>query len=111
MKTILLWLPRILAILFILFISLFALDIFEMGLSGWDVVVGLFMHLIPSFVCVAVLLIAWRWPLLGGCLFVLAGACFAFLTREAGWIAAPLFLVGIFFLLYWFLYQRKKPAG
>jgi hypothetical protein len=111
MKTILLWLPRILAILFIIFISLFALDMFEMGLSGWDLMVGLFMHLIPSFVCIAALLIAWRWQLPGGILFMLAGACFVFLTRGVEWMAAPLFLVGILFLLYWILYQRKNATG
>jgi hypothetical protein len=111
MKTILLWLPRILAILFIIFISMFALDIFEMGLTGWDVVVGLFMHLIPSFVCIAMLISAWRWQLPGGILFLLAGACFALLTRGYEWIAVPLFLAGILFLLYWILYLRGKPAN
>jgi hypothetical protein len=108
MKILLLWLPRILAILFIIFISLFALDIFEMGLTGWDVVVGLFMHLIPSFVCIAILIIAWRWQLPGGILFLLAGFCFAILIRGYMWIAVPLFVIALLFLLFWLIHDRKK---
>ncbi len=107
MKPLLLWLPRILATLFIIFISLSALDIFEMGLTGWDVV-GLFMHLIPSFVCIAILIIAWRWQLPGGVLFLLAGICFAILMRGYAWIAVPLFVIALLFLLYWLIHDRKK---
>ena len=48
MKKFLVWAPRIAGILFILFISLFALDVFEMRLGVWGTLFALFMHLIPS---------------------------------------------------------------
>ena len=54
------WTPRILGILFILFVSLFALDIFDMELGFWETVVGLFMHLLPSIAMTVALALAWR---------------------------------------------------
>ncbi len=56
---ILYWTPRVLGILFAVFISIFALDVFgEYGFP--EVLVALFMHLIPTFLVVGVLLIAWK---------------------------------------------------
>jgi len=72
-KKILYWLPRIVAILFILFISMFAFDVFsEYSLLG-EILVALFMHLVPSFFLVAAAVIAWRWPIVGGVLFIVLG--------------------------------------
>jgi hypothetical protein len=106
-KSILLWSPRILAILFIVFVSLFALDIFSMGLTGWDVVVGLFMHLLPSIMFILALVIAWRSELVGGIAFLLLGGWFAWRWSESGWLATPLFVIAALFLLFWLLYRRK----
>jgi hypothetical protein len=47
------WLPRILCILAILFISVFALDAFDPELSIWQQIVGFLIHLIPSFILIA----------------------------------------------------------
>ena len=60
-KSILFWAPRIISILFILFLSLFALDVFGQGYGFWETVQALFMHLLPSLLLVAALLLAWRW--------------------------------------------------
>jgi prolipoprotein diacylglyceryltransferase len=67
------WLPRIICILAILFISLFALDSFAPGLTIWQQIGGFLIHLIPSFVLLAFLIIAWKWELAGGIIFILAG--------------------------------------
>ena len=77
-KSWLFWTPRILTILFILFISLFALDVFGNGYGFWETVLALFMHLIPSFVLIVVLIIAWRYDLVGAIGFVLAGLLYIF---------------------------------
>lgn len=53
------WAPRILTIGFVLFISMFALDVFS-EYSGHKVLVPLFIHLIPSFVLLGALGIAWK---------------------------------------------------
>jgi len=65
------WLPRVLGIIAILFVSLFALDSFESSLTFWQQIGAFIMHLIPSFVLLTVLLIAWKWKNIGGIIFVL----------------------------------------
>ena len=71
------WIPRILCILAILFISMFALDSFSPHLTIWQQIGGFLIHLIPTYVLVALLVIAWKWELIGGILFILVGAGFS----------------------------------
>ena len=76
MKTpdkILYWAPRILCILAIAFISLFAADSFSPGLTIWQQLGAFFLHLIPSFILLILLLISWKWELVGGILFTAIG--------------------------------------
>ena len=65
------WLPRILCILAILFISLFAADAFAPELTFWQQVGGFIIHLVPSFILVALLLVAWKWEYIGGIIFTI----------------------------------------
>jgi hypothetical protein len=67
------WLPRIICILAILFISMFALDAFAPGLSIWKQIGDFLIHLIPTYILTAFLLIAWRWERIGGIIFVFIG--------------------------------------
>ncbi len=73
MKTALHWLPRILGIAAILFVSMFALDSFGPGLPLSKQIGNFLIHLIPSYVLLLALVIAWKWELVGGSLFVLLG--------------------------------------
>jgi hypothetical protein len=105
------WLPRILSIAFVLFISLFALDVFGQY-SGWELMTALFMHLIPSLVLLAVVLISWKYELVGAIVF-LAFAVFYVITagldRPWTWyafISGPAVVVSILFFLSWL--QKKK---
>ena len=68
------WTPRIIVILAILFVSMFALDSFSPELTIWQQIGDFFMHLIPSYVLIAILLIAWRWELIGGIFLILISA-------------------------------------
>ncbi|QBA63200.1 DUF7670 domain-containing protein [Muriicola soli] len=67
------WSPRILGILGILFISMFALDAFEPSLTIWQQMGGFLIHLIPSFILLLVLLIAWKREIPGGIIFLVLG--------------------------------------
>lgn len=67
------WTPRIICILAILFISLFALDAFNPDLTIWQQIGDFLMHLIPSFVLLIILIIAWKWEFWGGIIFALIG--------------------------------------
>jgi hypothetical protein len=108
------WLPRILCIAAILFISMFAADAFESGLTFWQQLDALFMHLIPSFILLLFFLIAWKWERLGGFLFILIGLGLSpfiythnFEMNQSFWISLgvvllinfPFVLVGILFLV------------
>ena len=57
------WLPRIICILAILFVSLFAADAFAPGLTIWQQLGAFFIHLIPSFILLSLLIVAWKWEL------------------------------------------------
>lgn len=96
MKKVFYWLPRVLAIFLIGFMSMFALDV--IGEPGW--LVGLLIHLIPSYFLVAITIVAWRNEVVGGFLFILAGFGLLIFTHfEAIVIAVPIFIVGVLFLI------------
>ncbi len=94
MKKFLYLLPRVLAVLFIAFVSLFALDAFEQ--AQW--LMALIMHLIPSFILIAITIVAWKRELIGGLLFILVGGILLFLSGFESWIvSAPAFVIGVLF--------------
>ena len=105
LRKIIYWAPRVLVVLYALFISLFALDVFSEGYSITETIVALFMHMLPTLVVVFVLVIAWRWELIWGLMFILlAGAFLVFFGGRndiEGYliVAGPLFLVGVLFLI------------
>ncbi|MFI5371398.1 MAG: hypothetical protein ACHQ52_07540 [Candidatus Eisenbacteria bacterium] len=97
------WAPRLLAIAFAAFITLFSLDVFSEGLSGARLLAAFAMHLFTTTgVVVASLLLAWRWPWVGAVLFAAAGAFYATEAwRHPSWVVAiggPLFLTAALFL-------------
>ena len=112
LKQIFFWTPRLLSGLFILFLSLFALDVFGEGYGFWETVLALFMHLIPSLVLVIALILAWRWEWIGAVLFSGFGVWYlAAMGGRFDWIAYLLIagvpiLVGALFLVGWF--ARKQ---
>ncbi len=67
------WLPRIICILAILLVSMFALDAFEPGRTIWQQLGAFAIHLIPSYILLAFLIIAWKWELIGGIMFMVIG--------------------------------------
>lgn len=67
------WLPRVLCILAICFVSMFAFDVFSDRYSLIQQITALAIHLIPSFVLIIFLVIAWKWELIGGILFIVFG--------------------------------------
>lgn len=71
--SVLYWLPRIICILAILFVSMFALDAFAPGLTIWQQIGAFLIHLIPSFVLIGLLVVAWKWEYIGGIIFTLIG--------------------------------------
>ena len=102
------WTPRVLGIVFAVFISLFALDALEGPASPGRKLAGFAMHLVPTALVVAALLVAWRREGIGGLLLVGLGAYYVAASwGHSRWdaylvIAGPLVLAGLLFLLGWF---------
>ena len=106
-KRVIFWSPRILAILFAMFLSLFALDVFSEGYGFEETILALLMHLIPMYLVVVALVIAWRWEGIGAILFIALPLFYLAMSRGESWIiSGPLFLVGVLFLFNW-LYRTK----
>jgi hypothetical protein len=115
------WLPRIICIMVILFISMFALDVFNPALSIWQQVAGFLIHLIPSFILLALLAVAWKWELIGGILFSVIGLGFTpflfnqnYTNNNSIWISIgnvmmitfPIIVVGVLFIISHFSKKR-----
>lgn len=118
------WLPRILCILAILFISLFAADAFEPGLTIWQQLLGFLIHLIPSFILILLLILAWFREKIGGIIFIILGAAltpYIFLrnynvNHSIGisliiffTITFPFILVGILFIISHIMKRKNTP--
>lgn len=104
------WTPRVLTIIFIVFLSLLAIDVFE-EFTFPEVLVALFMHLIPSLILVVLLIFAWRNPKWGGWPFIIAGlvSIYFFKTYEDIInfliVSFPAILIG---LMFYFPSLKKK---
>ncbi len=105
------WSPRILSLGFVLFLSLFSLDALSEG-SGWQNILGLLVHLLPSFVLLALVIIAWKYDLFGAAAFFAFAIYYVFavgLDRHWSWyasISAPAVIVGTLFVLSWLQKRR-----
>jgi hypothetical protein len=108
------WAPRILVILAILFVSIFALDSFSSERTFWQNAGAFLMHLIPSFILTGILIVAWKWEKAGGIILILIGLVFSVLLfilnfgrNHSVWISLfivlmlcfPFILAGVLFIL------------
>jgi hypothetical protein len=122
-KRTLFWTPRALSILLIIFLSLFALDVFEENVGFWRTLQALSMHLIPSLVLTGALILAWRWEWVGALTFGGAGGLYiaTLLSRpqppipiKLHWIAVtafPAFLIAALFLANWLKHDQLRVRG
>jgi hypothetical protein len=114
-RLIVFWSPRILALVFAVFMSLFALDVFNERLGLWRTLAALLFHLIPTAIVLVILAVSWRWGIVGTVLFSALGAHYIFSTRgQMHWsayavIAGPLFLLALLFLVDWLTRVRLRP--
>ena len=71
------WTPRILCILAILFLGIFALDAFDSRYTLWQQLQAFFIHLIPNYILILFLVIAWKWELIGGLMLMILALGFS----------------------------------
>jgi formate-dependent nitrite reductase membrane component NrfD len=120
------WAARTLGILAIAFVSLFALDAFSGGAGLGQKIAAFLLHMIPSFVLIIVLIIAWKHELVGGILMTLIGLAASALVyslnygrshsvsrglQTAAMIGVPFVIAGLLFVISHFLRRPKTLAG
>jgi len=104
---ILYWTPRILGILAILFMGMFSLDCFDERDSSGEKLICIFMHNIPALICIAAVIIAWKWELIGGIIFIAffiaAGIFFNTFTDNIASliVIGPFLITGILFIVHY----------
>ena len=116
------WTPRILCIMAIAFIELFAMDSFDPRLSVPAQLMHFLMHSIPTIILVIFLVTAWKWELIGGMIFMIIGIGFSPLIysmnyhmNHSVWISLgiiavitiPFILIGALFILSHFMKKKQ----
>ena len=117
------WTPRIICLLAILFVSLFAADAFAPELTIWQQIGAFIIHLIPSFILLAFLIVAWKWEYVGGLIFLIIGVVFSpivfihnYNMNHSVWmslgiiliITIPFFIVGVLFMVSHSLKKKNR---
>ncbi len=100
--------PRISGILMILFVALFALDVFGGNEPIWEQILGFIIHAAPSIILAILMIFAWRKPVIGFIVYGLAAIGFLFFVFDSKFgpsnfmmFVAPLALISGLFWINW----------
>ena len=113
------WAPRLLSVLFVLHISLFAFEAFMLHLSFWRALLTFAWYLIPAAILAVLVALAWLRPWIGGAGFTAIGFLYAwYLSSRFGrfrWdymaiSGVPAFLIGVLFLANWLWRRELRQA-
>lgn len=111
------WTPRVLSVAMIVFISLFAFDVFIEDYTFWELIGAFLIHLLPSFMLLGIVLIAWKREQIGGLIFITLGVLYMIMTANREMllpgmiITFPVTLIGILFIISGTKYQSNNlPA-
>lgn len=125
MKAFVHWAPRILTMLAICFVSMFALDAFDPQLSVSQQITGFLIHLIPSIILTGLLVFAWHYKYAGGIVFIILGIAFGIFLYSwnfrmnhdimmtlgiVAMLALPFVISGVLFYID-YLNIKKKAKG
>ena len=111
-KTVLYWAPRVISILFALFISMFGFDVFDMDIGFPEIILAFIMDMLPAIIVVVMIALAWRWELVGAilcmglALFYIFGTNFDMDIITYLLIPGPLMILAVLWFLGWL--QKKK---
>lgn len=108
--------PWILSLLLIIYLEIFSLEFLTPEGDWVEIIIGLFSYNIPLIVLLMILVISWKYEIVGVIAFFLAGLLYVTLNvvrfpdewyMALAWtlpIGVPLFLISTLFLINW----RKK---
>ncbi|MFA5024656.1 MAG: hypothetical protein WC523_06945 [Patescibacteria group bacterium] len=99
MNKIIYYLSRAISILLVAFFAVFILEGFGPG-SKWQ---NALSHVVMTLIVLAITIVAWKWPKIGGFIFIALGIFFCIFFHASWWSglimsAAPL-LLGVLFLV------------
>ena len=109
------WTPRVICILFALFLVIFSFDVFEGAHGFWDIALGLLMHNLPTIGLFVTLYFTWRREWIAAIIFPAIGVAFDVAFWGKGpllnyiLLTGPLFLLGILFLVNWIYRAELRP--
>lgn len=112
-KGLVFWAPRVVTILFALFLGVSSLDVIAQTNGIVETISALVVHLVPTLLVLLVLPLAWRWEWVGITAFAAFAVAYIVITRArfpAGTyvlICGPLLLISVLFLI---SYLRPAPA-
>ncbi len=100
-------LPKILAAILAVFISIPTLDVFGEGYGLVETIVALLIHLVPTYLILIALLMTRKNETVSGLLFIFFGVLYIVFGRSRSHfdpinyllISGPCFLIGVLFLL------------
>ena len=120
------WLPRILSIIAILVVTLFAFDVFDASgiiTQTWDEFI---IHLVPTYFLTVILVVSWKWEFTGGIIFLVVGLIsspYVFLGNHNAnqsiavsllnilFVTFPFIIIGLLFLLSHYTQKKKKAIN
>jgi hypothetical protein len=108
------WFPRVMLIIFALFLIIFSLDSFSGSIPFIYKVEGFLLHNIPTITLLLILWLSWKRPMWGGFLLILVSLIFTFFFHTYRQLVnfliitgAP-FLVGLEFLIVHYMHPKIK---
>jgi len=108
------WTPRIITILAILFMMMFSFDVFGGNEPLSKKLLGFLMHNIPVLILIVVLVVAWKWEIVGGVLFIVAFIAASIFFRSFRGnpgslvVIIPFLITGILFIVHRLLYRKTS---
>ena len=109
------WIPRILSLVFIGFLSIFALDVFS-SYQGIHIVFPLIMHLLPEMILLGFTLFVWKFDLYEAGVFLAFGLLYIVsVGLKANWtwyvfVSGPALLISFLFFVNWYIRKKKDIA-
>lgn len=113
----LMWAPRVLLIVFALFLVIFSFDVFKEGKSATDIAIEFVIHNVPSMLLGLLVFAAWRREWIGALVCLLLGVAYIawawdrFPLPVYFIMAGPLFLIAAMYAVNWRFRKQARGAS
>ena len=98
---------------------MFSLDVIKTVLTVWQIIDGLFVHNIFNLILLIILIISWKYEIVGAISFNIIGLLYLlsliinfnfkwYMFSSVVLISGPAFFIGILFFINWFFKKNKK---